>query len=529
MPEPKTNFAMLLRLLGARPRDVCEAVGADKSLVSRWTNGKQKLMPGHDWVGKVADYLLMLDERLKEPVLLDVLSAYYPDDALETPALRREALIGWLATVGHLPARHLAGKNGLADLVMAKAAQLAASKEAFRSASSPALAPEKPHQPLLMKNAVVYGKEGVQGSALQFIELIMQQTEPQDILFACPEGLDMYTRDEKFGTVLMDRMMEMFAAGHTLSVVLRTDYKVTDISAFSGRWLVAHLLGYIRSYYFDEFHKSYDDKMMAAVEGRIAMKVTGSKQGDDDGMRTAIYFDEPTVAEVWEECSDYRKRSKQRFRYHLFEQPDAYLRGVAPLPDRAHYRFVRLPHFGLAGMDRTQEDFGLSSEERKRLLEDFGPLFVPVAFFEPQTPVRHLYCENDIEDALLKSRHVCSELSTICGRRVIMATQALVDQLILMKKMLEEHKNFEVCFLPDSQFKRLTMQIACWGDVAAIGWIAKGKSTACKDYTNTNALTGFCGSIWDRIPSMLKGRSLAIRKINTWLKKAKKYGYAVNG
>ena len=112
---------------------------------------------------------------------------------------------------------------------------------------------------------------------------------------------------------------------------------------------------------------------------------------------------------------------------------------------------------------------------------------------------------------------------------MIMATQALVDQLILMKKMLEEHKNFEVCFLPDSQFKRLTMQIACWGDVAAIGWIAKGKSTACKDYTNTNALTGFCGSIWDRIPSMLKGRSLAIRKINTWLKKAKKYGYAVNG
>ena len=72
MPEPKTNFAMLLRLLGARPRDVCEAVGADKSLVSRWTNGKQKLMPGHDWVGKVADYLLMLDERLKEPVLLDL-------------------------------------------------------------------------------------------------------------------------------------------------------------------------------------------------------------------------------------------------------------------------------------------------------------------------------------------------------------------------------------------------------------------------------------------------------------------------
>ncbi|RDB62066.1 hypothetical protein C1878_09705 [Gordonibacter sp. 28C] len=525
MSEPKTNFAMLLRLLGARPRDVCEAVGADKSLVSRWTNGKQKLMPGHGWVDKVADYLLMLDGRLKEPVLSEVLAAYYPEDVLDTPTLRKEALLGWLTTVGHLPVQHQPGENGLVGLMMAKAAQFAASKESL----DPAPAQKKPNQPLPMRNAVVYGKAGVQGSALQFIDLIMQQTEPQDILYACPEGLDMYTRDEKFGAVLMDRMMEMFAAGHTLSVVLRTDYKMTDVSAFSGRWLVAHLLGYVKSYYFDEFHKSYDDKMMAVVEGRMAMKVADSKQGDDSGIYTAIYFDGPTVAEVWGECSDYRKRSKQRFRYHLFEQPDGYLRGVVPLPDRAHYRFARLPHFGLAGMDRAQEDFGLSAEERERLLEDFGPLFVPVAFFEAQAPVRHLYCENDIEDALLKSRHVCPELSTICGRRVIMATQALVDQLVLMKRALEEHKNLEVCFLPDNQFKRLTLQIVCWGDVVAIGWIDRGKSTACKDYTNTNALTGFCESVWDRIPGMLKGRSLAIRKINTWLKKAKKYGYAVNG
>ena len=65
MRKKLTLFAMLLRLLGARPRDVCEAVSADKSLVSRWCNGKQKLMPGHGWVEKVADYLLMLDGRLR--------------------------------------------------------------------------------------------------------------------------------------------------------------------------------------------------------------------------------------------------------------------------------------------------------------------------------------------------------------------------------------------------------------------------------------------------------------------------------
>ena len=523
MLDQKTNFAMLLRLFGVRPRDVCEAVGADKSLVSRWCNGKQKLMPGHVWVDKIADYLLLLDERLKEPVLPAVLAAYYPEEVLDTPALRREALLGWLTTIAHLPAQHQSDKQGLAELVMAKAAQISASGGDLQ----PAPTQRKAQRPLPMKNAVVYGKEGVQGSALQFIDLIMEQAEPQDILYVCPEGLDMYTRDEKFGTVLMDRMMEMFGAGHTLSVVLRTDYKMTDVSAFSGRWLVAHLLGYVRSYYFDEFHKSYDDKMMAVVEDRMAMKVADGNRDDGGGIYTAIYFDKLTVKQVWEECSGYRSRSKQRFHYRLFEQPEGYLRGIMPLPDRAHYRFARLPHFGLAGTDQTQDDFSITSKEHERLLDEFGPLCVPVEFYEPRTPVRHLYCEEAIEDALLKSRHVCPELTAMCGRRVVMTTQTMVDRLVLMKKILEEHKNFEVCFVPDAQFKRLTLQLACWGDVAAIGWIAGGKSTACKDYTNTNALTGFCEYVWERIPGMMKSRSAAMRKINMWLKKAKKYGYVV--
>lgn len=519
MREPKTNFAMLLRLLGARPRDICEAVGADKSLVSRWCNGKQKLMPGHGWVDKVADYLLLLDGRLRDPVLREVLAAYYPDEALDAPELRRDMLLGWLATAGHLPAQRQTDTPGLAGLVMAKAAQLAAQQEPPRPTEAP--------PPLPMKNAVVYGKEGVQGATLQFLDLVLAQPEPQQFTFVCPEGLDMYTRDVKYGEVLMDKAMEVFEAGHTLNVVLRTDYKMTDVSAFSGRWLVAHLLGYIHSYYFDEFNKTYGDKMLLAVKGHMAMVVSDAKEKDRSSVYTTLLFDRDSIDAVCKEIEDYRQRSRQRFQYHFFEQPDGYLRGVRPLTDRAHYQFARLPHFGIKGAERGQEDFSISDVEREKLLLDFGPLCVPVSYYEAQTPVRHLYCEEDIEDALLKSRHVCPELTAMLGRRVVMTTQTLVNRLALLKKMLEQHGNFEVCFVRDEHFQRLTLQIACWGDVAAIGWIAGGKSTACRDYTNTNALTGFCESIWDRIPGIMKSRRAALRKLDIWLKKAAKYGYRV--
>jgi hypothetical protein len=69
------------------------------------------------------------------------------------------------------------------------------------------------------------------------------------------------------------------------------------------------------------------------------------------------------------------------------------------------------------------------------------------------------------------------------------------------------------------------MQVAAWGDRAAIGWIDGGKSTACGDYTNVNALTGFCAYVWGMIPGVVKSRRAANHKLNTWLQMAAKYGY----
>ncbi|MDL2258173.1 hypothetical protein LJC42_03310 [Eubacteriales bacterium OttesenSCG-928-K08] len=514
MAQPMTNFALLLGLLGARARDVVAEVGADKSLVSRWCNGKQKLMPGHGWVDKVADYLLALDDRLKMPVIPGVLAAYYPNEALRSRARQRAALLDWLCTVGHLPPQQQADA-GLAGLVLEKAAPFSAPPRE-----------EPPVAPPPLKGVVVQGVAGVQGGALQFIELICEQPEPQDVWYVCPEGLEMYTRDEKFAQPFMQALMGMFEAGHTLNVVLRTDYKMTDVSAFSGPWLVAHLLGYVKSHYFDDFHHSYKDKMLAVVEGKMAMRVVDD--GKEGGIRTAIHFDTRAVAAVWKEIESYRSRSRQRFHYELFEHPDGFLRGIEPLPDRVHYRFSRVPQFVLPNCAQNlAEYFSLTCEESARVLQEFGPLMAGPDYFD--APVHHIFCADDIDDTLLKERHVVQALSGICGRRVNMTTQTFVNQLVHMRSLLQTQRNYEVCFLPVEHFNKIRIQIGCWGDRAAVGWVAGGRSTACRDYTNVNALTGFCEMVWGKIPGVMKRRSTAIRKLNTWLKKADKYGYSVGG
>jgi Disulfide bond chaperones of the HSP33 family len=518
MAKLKTNFACLLNLLGARPRDLCEAVGADKSLVSRWCNGKQKLMPNHAWIEPVADYLTGLDEKLKTPILPSILSAYYPVEKQTSKKKNRELLLRWLAQIAHKPANSMAGRTGVIGLIKDKI-------EKIELLDKDEQADPIESQELCSQNSIVYGIKGVQASALQLVEVIIREPEPQELLFVCPEGLEMLSRDKKYYPVLMDSLAEMFAAGHTLGVVLRTDFRISDVVEISGRWLVAHLMGYVHSYYYDDFIASSKDKMIAAVPNKIAGKTSETDTGE---IFTAIQFDRDSVDEIYELAIAYKEKSKQRFHYSFFENPDGFLHDVAPSKSNDHYRIASLPHFGIKAIDTIQTDFSLTDEETEYFLTEFYIMTVGPDYYSSDTSVRYIFCENDIEDALLKSRHSCPELSVIFNRRIMMKTQNMIDGLIQMKKLLLSNKNYEVCFLSADIFKKLTLQLACWGDRAVIGWIPHVKSTACADYLNVNALTGFCGMVWNKIPAVIRSRATAMRKLNIWLKKAAKYGYNVS-
>ena len=518
MKEGVTNFSYLMELLDMKTADLCEAIGADKTLISRWRSGGRRLMPGHHWAKKIAAYFLQTEAERKYPVLRQVLEVYYPGEKPNTPEKLEALLIHWLTTAGQQEAAYRQRREGVFAALTHKMRQLA------RPEPLPEAEPEPPPRLPRLKNAVVYGVEGVQGSTLQFLEMVTGQPEPRELLFACPEGLDMLTRDKRFLPRFTRALMALFEAGHRMSVVIRTDYRISDIAAFSGPWLVAHLLGYIQSYYYDDFVNGSKEKMLAVVPGIMAGRVSETESGK---IYTAIRFDEKTVEATYTDIKALHAKSKQRFHYRLFEQPDGFLRSALPLADKAHYQFALLPHFCTAEKETLKSGFQLSAEEMSLFTREFSPLLTSPGFFEPGAIVRHLFCEDAIEDALLKSRHVSQELSAITGRRVVMTTQALVDRLVLLKKTLTEHKNYELCFLPEDAFQKLTMQIACWGDRAAIGWIAGGKSTACRDYTNVNALTGFCESVWETIPGIARQRRMALHKLNTWLKKAAKYGYEV--
>jgi hypothetical protein len=359
-------------------------------------------------------------------------------------------------------------------------------------------------------NKVVYSIKGVQAAVFTFLDHWARLPRPAEVVFACPDGIEMLTKDPAFAEPFMDRLTQILEKGHRASVILRSDFKISDVSMFSGRWLVAHLLGYIKSYYYNDFGVLSKDKIITAAEGLMAMQAVG---GTGDKIYTTIHFDAPTVDRIYNQIKDYQSKSKQRFHYQLFEQPDGFLRSVIPASDTPGYLFSRLPDLCLLPHNLLTEYFTLTEEQKTYVLENFPPLFTDPSGFDDDVIIRHAFCENEIEETLLKTKHLCGELSAMCDHRIFMNAAELAQQLVRIKTMLNAKKNYDVAFLPQEVFDKLTMQIASWGNTVAVGWMPNGKSTACKDYNNAGALHGFCAMVWDKIPGMMKSKTTANRKL----------------
>ena len=108
---------------------------------------------------------------------------------------------------------------------------------------------------------------------LDLLDQINELPGPEELRFVCPAGLSLLTYDERYFGQLMERLMRAFSKGHRLYVVLRTDFKMSEVSNISGPWLVAHLLGYIQSFYYDDFHKTESVNMIASAGDKFSLQI----------------------------------------------------------------------------------------------------------------------------------------------------------------------------------------------------------------------------------------------------------------
>lgn len=501
--DMKSNMAIIMDLLGITPQMLSLEVGADVSLISRWRTGNRRLISGRKWATALAKYFIAFDKAHEIEIVSEVLRAFYPMEEIDTTEEKQELLERWLTQ-----------KSQLTEVYQTKRKSILL--QVFAEESEDGIEIQR-------QKTLAYGKDDVHLQILHMLDNLIDMQKPLKARFVCPEGLALLTEDAHFSKEMMTRLFTLSKLGFQLQVVLRTDYKVSGVSAFSGPWLVAHLLGFVESYYYDDFHRLEDMKMMAVVGDQVSMCVYPDKE---QGIFAEFSYDPADIKKIDENIDAYFDYSTQRFHYDFFQSPDHFLADTKPPIMGSVYLFAELPHFGIRG-EAFMDALTLSEEEKTYLKEEAWPLFSTEKDMD-KGEVFHIFCADEIESMLDKPRHQIMELSQLCHRRVYATTQVLVDHLAEIQKRLKADRTYHVCFLPERYFREMIMQIGVWGNKVSIGWIRGGRSTVCKDFFNVGALHGFSATIWNRIPGMVKSRASANAKLNTWLRRAKKYGYQVD-
>lgn len=502
MKQFRTNFELIFELSGMSGPQFIKLADASRSQLAVWKNGSRKIVKGSRWAKKIASVFLAYDETQPRPFLAALLSEVYPPDhSKDSVALRLE----WFLTAE--------GQENQAK----KRAELYVRYFAYLTGQSTDV--QVPAQEAMEQPAVVgyYESRRVLSGLVDYVAAMDKTAE---IIFVCPDGIDIITKDEAFGIDMLSRMAKMLEKGNTLDVVLRTDFKLSEVSAFSGPWLVAHLMGLIKSWYYDDFRLIETDHILVCVKDVIAVRISG------DEYRCEIFRDPPMIQKLYKKCLGYKRHSVQHFHYNLFENPDGFLLDVPKPAGAASYLFQRLPHFGIGGQELPRK-LGLSDVETNYVLEQFMPMFLPPAKLAEDGPVYHMFCIDDIEDALDKPRHMCAELQEMLGKRIYMNTQTMIDLLVAVKKTAEAYKNYVPCFLPARVFDSMRMEIGIFGKALAVGWIPGKQSTATREYATVAALHGFCSTIWSRVPRIAKSKSAAARALGKLLNRAAKMGYEI--
>lgn len=487
-----TNLALLMEWARVTPKELNRALGIDLSLISRWRTGSRRLPAESRWCGRLAEYFLRAHRDEVTALMARVSPLGMPPGQPVEEFLGRwlsEAMGPWEDRGEYLfLSREQEGRRGR------------------KSRRAPDMSP-------------LSGNRAVQKLLMEFLDYVLAQPAPGEIVFFCSEGLELFTRDEPYVQALQEKLQALFKRQKRVRAVLRTNYRPSDVALACGPWLRAHLMGHIESCYYDDFRPLEREGILFGLRGRLMVQVR-MKSGVP---QTLIHWQPGPIAKAEAYFDDRARRARPRFVYRFFSCPMDFLCGMPPGGGSPVYLLARLPDLGGSFEDLSRY-LRLRPEETALFQRQFRPLAMAPQEGDPHAQARHIFCEDNIDEALDGTRHLCRPFSEICGRRLYLSTSGLARQLSEMHRALERKPGYQVCFMPQEWFDRLGMELIVWGTGAAAAWIAGQQSAACRDYPSTAALHGFCAAMWDRIPPARRSRQAALKRLERWLERVRRFG-----
>ena len=286
MSNLTTNLALLMEWVRITPKELNRALGVDLSLISRWRTGSRRLSAGSRWCGRLTEYFLQV--RRDE---VTALMARVSPLGLAQGQSAEELLERWLG--------ESAGPwENWGELLFLSRNQDEGMRKNRR----------------LLDAGPLSGDRAVRKLLMEFLDDALVQPGPGEIVFFCSEGLEFFTRDERYVQVLQEKLQALFRRGKRIQAVLRTNYRPSDVALAWGPWLRAHLTGHIQSCYYDDFRLLEHEEILFGLRGRLMVQIRMK-----NGIPQAAIHQRPEAISKAEACFDDRAQcARPRFVYRFF-------------------------------------------------------------------------------------------------------------------------------------------------------------------------------------------------------------------
>jgi hypothetical protein len=487
-----SNFGIIMDMLQIKASDI-EKLGFDRTLVSRWRSGKRRIMPGRRFLAGLSELIWEFDGKLREQSqLTDFLRMCYPADACSTHEEKNALLLRLLTDVHQMEADNLERRGEKLTRLL---------ERQLPGYDAPADSGNK-----------TYGQRRL----LAFMDKVLELAEPTHLYWAYLGSPSMLA-DADFARALQIKSRELFDAGHTGTQIVSATNTNRYMDRHFRNMLPYYISGKCRRYYCTTADKDMQDRIIGVIPGKCAVSISMEGEGDAQTTYSEMYYEAADVERLAKQIQAMLETAEPMMRTDAVRNPDGFLQDAQLCLDKPCYLFVRMPFWRIRSLERFTEMFMLTPEELARLQSEFGALTSSPALGSVGCPVRCVFCEDDIEDALLKRRTLMRELSDVVGRRVWITGAYVMDQLSSICEGLKNQKLYEVCIMPATYFDKLRSQMMVFGDETAIFWTGDGPSAACKVSTDVQVAAEYCEELWNAIPEYMRDRHSVRNKLERWI------------
>lgn len=283
----KLRFLMILT--NTTNSSLAKQTSLDASHISRLKNGSRHLVPGADYLNKMASYF---SKNLKEEYSISALK-----DAIEVDLGTELDMNHLCEAIHHWFHSEISAENThLTDFL-------------HRFSSFAFDAPSKQHSVATIipnKNPIqiFYGISGKRAAVLEFLSAIIHNNKPMTLLLYSDENMSWLTDDRTFAAKWSSLLQDVILLGCKIKIIHNINRDLDEMLSAISKWLPLYMTGAIEPYYYPKV-KDGVFKRTLFVAPTVCALISTSIGNQDRTAANMVYSDFQAVDTFQQEFETY--------------------------------------------------------------------------------------------------------------------------------------------------------------------------------------------------------------------------------